>query len=95
MTTLVDRLGARWLGDGRTVFTVWAPNVAHVDVVLASDVLAMEPGARGYHRVVADDVRPGDTYWFRLHREDGSEAALRPVRGLRAEPRPGGQSDAR
>jgi maltooligosyltrehalose trehalohydrolase len=67
-----SQLGARWLGDGRTAFEVWAPDAPRVDVVLASGVLEMQRGDRGYHRIVVDDVRPGDTYRFRLHREDGT-----------------------
>jgi maltooligosyltrehalose trehalohydrolase len=67
-----SQLGARWLGDGRTAFEVWAPVAPRVDVVLASGALEMQCGDRGYHRIVVDDVRPGDTYRFRLHREDGT-----------------------
>jgi maltooligosyltrehalose trehalohydrolase len=67
-----SQLGARWLGDGRTAFEVWAPDAPRVDVVLASGAPEMQRGDRGYHRIVVDDVRPGDTYRFRLHREDGT-----------------------
>ena len=66
------RLGATWRGDGATAFEVWAPEAVAVEVVLEDRVLAMRPGSRGYHHLVADDVRPGDTYRYRLHREDGS-----------------------
>jgi maltooligosyltrehalose trehalohydrolase len=74
-----SRLGARWLGDGRTAFEVWAPAAARVELVLDATArrdeptrIEMERAPRGYHRVVAPDVRPGDTYRFRLHREDGT-----------------------
>jgi maltooligosyltrehalose trehalohydrolase len=67
-----SRLGARWLGDGRTAFEVWAPEATRVELVLDRAVLPMRSGPRGYHLLIADDVRPGDTYRYRLHREDGT-----------------------
>lgn len=78
-SSTTGQLGARWLGEGSTAFEVWAPEAPRVEVVLYATerrdetlVLEMERGARGYHRVVAPEVRPGDTYRFRVHREDGS-----------------------
>ncbi len=67
-----SQLGARWLGGGFTAFEVWAPEATRVELVLDGGVRTMQPGVRGYHRLLAEDVRPGDTYRYRLHREDGT-----------------------
>ncbi|HVE86588.1 MAG TPA: alpha-amylase family glycosyl hydrolase, partial [Myxococcales bacterium] len=71
-------LGARWLGDGRTRFRVWAPDRRAVDVALeardgARDGLRFLPLARaagGYFEGV-HPARPGDLYKLRL---DGGDA---------------------
>ena len=62
-------LGATFLGDGRCQFLVWAPLVEKVEVHLLSpsDRFFLLPEKnRGYHRGVAEDVRPGTLYTYRL-----------------------------
>ena len=63
---------------GRGVhFRIWAPDHEQLTLVLEDDgaggqgrELVMEPGAEGYHAVLAPDVRPGARYRFRT---EGSE----------------------
>ncbi len=64
-----ERLGARYLGDGRSRFVVWAPRAESVDLHIVAPqarVIPMERSSRGYHRIVADDVGPGALYVYRL-----------------------------
>jgi len=79
----VDRSGVRRrlpvgaeVVPGRGVhFRVWAPDDDRVRLVLEDDgaggagrELGMDPGAEGYHSVLAPDVHPGARYRFRLDR---------------------------
>ncbi len=61
-------LGACYLGNGRCQFLVWAPN-ADSRVLLqrdGKDALPMIPEARGYYRLLLDDVSPGTRYRYTL-----------------------------
>jgi maltooligosyltrehalose trehalohydrolase len=67
-----ERLGATYLGDGRTRFVVWAPAAEQVEVLLLSPEARphpMERGERGYFRAVLEDVEPGASYLYRLDGE--------------------------
>jgi maltooligosyltrehalose trehalohydrolase len=67
-------LGANLLPGRSCEFVVWAPLRQQVDVQLHQQgkrrSLPMERDALGYHRVVANNVSAGDTYFYRL---DGSQ----------------------
>lgn len=60
------RIGATHLGDGRTRFLVWAPDVDHVEVVLPDDEVPLEPTERGYQQGEAGACPPGTRYRYRL-----------------------------
>ncbi|MBI4545691.1 MAG: malto-oligosyltrehalose trehalohydrolase, partial [Gemmatimonadetes bacterium] len=62
-------LGAHYLGGGRSSFRVWAPASPRLEVVFTGPVervVPLEPGERGYHVAVVDDVAPGALYHYRL-----------------------------
>jgi maltooligosyltrehalose trehalohydrolase len=62
-------LGARYLGDGRCQFHVWAPfaqTVATRLVVPRERLVPMKRGERGYYEGIADSVEPGSLYLYRL-----------------------------
>lgn len=62
-------LGARYLGEGRTEFLVWAPRAAQVEVRLLAPgehLVALRGEERGYHRAVVEGVEPGRRYFHRL-----------------------------
>ncbi len=63
-------LGARYLGDDRCHFRVWAPRVESISLRLPGPperLLAMNRAPKGYHELVVEDVRPGTTYFYRLN----------------------------
>ena len=65
-------LGARYLGQSRCDFLVWAPTARTVDVrVIGPDarLIGLEPAGGGYFRGEAGGVEPGSRYFYRL---DGS-----------------------
>ncbi len=65
-------LGARYLGEGRTSFCVWAPNVRQLEVVLlgaAERSVSLKPRAHGYFEGIIEDVPPGTTYVLALDGE--------------------------
>ncbi|MFP4634466.1 MAG: malto-oligosyltrehalose trehalohydrolase [Nitriliruptoraceae bacterium] len=66
--------GAHHLGAAGTHFEVWAPRAAQVEVVLLDGhrTVALEACDEGYHRGTVADTAPGDTYHYRLHRDDHS-----------------------
>jgi maltooligosyltrehalose trehalohydrolase len=78
MNTLLDDyipVGPRKTGPDRFEFTVWAPLARTVELVLGESdrTLPMEPGSgrmAGYHRIEADNVRPGDRYAFRIDKRE-------------------------
>lgn len=62
-------LGARYLGDGRCRFLVWAPRHEQVDldvVAPAKRVVPMDPLPRGYFQAIVDNVLPGARYFYRF-----------------------------
>lgn len=62
-------LGAKYLGDGKCTFRVWAPFRDTVDVhfVEPSDrLIRLEKSTHGYHLGTIDKVGPGHRYFFRL-----------------------------
>lgn len=67
-------LGTTYLGGGRCDFTVWAPNVRHVEVTVLSPearVVSLLSRQRGYHQAVVEKIEPGTLYRYRLdgHKE--------------------------
>lgn len=75
MTQVWDlTLGATPLGDDIVRFVVWAPFAKTVSVRIVEDperVVPMEPGERGYHFAVVDELPAGSLYFYRL--DDGKE----------------------
>lgn len=64
-----DRLGATYLGQGRTRFLVFAPNARLLEARLVSPVkrvVTLEKLERGYYGAVLDGVEPGAAYMLRL-----------------------------
>lgn len=64
------RIGAHYLGDNRTEFTVWAPNLDAMTVQLVSPVakqLAMQRLDDGYWQTIADNTPPGTRYVYQLN----------------------------
>jgi maltooligosyltrehalose trehalohydrolase len=60
-------IGARYLGDGRCEFAVWAPLLNEVSVkVIApeSRLVAMAKDERGYWRATVEGVGPGARYFY-------------------------------
>ncbi|MFQ5816645.1 MAG: malto-oligosyltrehalose trehalohydrolase [Terriglobia bacterium] len=67
-------LGARYLGNGRCRFLVWAPRAETIEVRLVAPqerTVTMERQARGYHQAVLESAEPGSLYLYRLdgHKE--------------------------
>jgi maltooligosyltrehalose trehalohydrolase len=62
-------LGACYLGNGKCQFLVWAPCAGSPGVLLqcaGKDAVPMAAEARGYYRLLADDVAPGTRYRYVL-----------------------------
>lgn len=77
-------LGARYEGEGRCAFRVWAPRARAVALRLVRPVERVVPLAAvedGYHEAVVDGVEPGARYLYRL---DG--ALERPDPASRSQP---------
>jgi len=77
--TIESSLGAKYLGDSRCQFLVWAPLAERVDVHMVSPrerVLPLEKVAKGYHRGIVDDIAPGTHYLYQL---DGQKEFPDPV----------------
>ena len=66
-----NKIGATYLGHHAGRFRVWAPLTDRVGVhLLASDrVIPTEKTGRGYHETTAENVSPGDLYWFQLDKD--------------------------
>jgi maltooligosyltrehalose trehalohydrolase len=67
-------LGARYLGNGRCRFLVWAPHHERIDLHLvapADRIVPLEPLPRGYFTAIVDGVSPGAKYLYRF--ADGRE----------------------
>ena len=68
-----SRLGAKYLGDSRCQFVVWAPFTQKVEVHIMAPqerILPLDRDAQGYHRAIVEGVEPGSLYLYRL---DGEE----------------------
>lgn len=66
------RLGARYMGDGRCRFTVWAPDVSQVELKLLSpreESVPMRRDRLGYWRVTVEGLFPGARYSYLLDGE--------------------------
>ncbi|MEW6638391.1 MAG: malto-oligosyltrehalose trehalohydrolase [Actinomycetota bacterium] len=61
-------LGAEYLGDGRTSFSLWAPAARDVELVLEGDARRMERGEDGVFSLTAG-ARPGARYRYRIDGE--------------------------
>lgn len=62
-------LGARYLGEGRCQFRVWAPLSQKVAVRLEAPserIVTLEKDGQGYHYAIVQDVEPGSLYRYRL-----------------------------
>ncbi|MCT7985027.1 malto-oligosyltrehalose trehalohydrolase [Laspinema sp. A4] len=63
-------LGSNYLGNDRCEFTVWAPTLKEVAVVIAAEdknrAIAMERQAEGYWKATAEGITPGTRYFYRL-----------------------------
>jgi maltooligosyltrehalose trehalohydrolase len=69
-----DYIGARYVGGGRSQFSVWAPAADHVDVHIVSPherILSLVKEPDGYHRACVEGLAPGSLYLYRL--DDQSE----------------------
>ncbi|HYP29600.1 MAG TPA: malto-oligosyltrehalose trehalohydrolase [Blastocatellia bacterium] len=61
------KIGARYLGDGRCEFVVWAPLLDEVAVkIIAPEARTVEmvKGERGYWRAMVEGVGPGARYFY-------------------------------
>lgn len=66
------RLGARYMGDGRCRFAVWAPDVSQVELKLLSPRVESVPMRRdrlGYWRLTVEGLFPGACYRYLLDGE--------------------------
>ncbi|MCT7979117.1 malto-oligosyltrehalose trehalohydrolase [Laspinema olomoucense] len=63
-------LGSNYLGNDRCEFTVWAPTLKEVAVVISDGkeqrAIAMEQQAEGYWKATAEGITPGTRYFYRL-----------------------------
>ncbi|MCT7956197.1 malto-oligosyltrehalose trehalohydrolase [Laspinema palackyanum] len=63
-------LGSNYLGNDRCEFTVWAPTLKNVAVVIAGEdkqrAIAMEQQAEGYWKATAEGITPGTRYFYQL-----------------------------
>ncbi|KPK47013.1 MAG: malto-oligosyltrehalose trehalohydrolase [Dehalococcoidia bacterium SM23_28_2] len=78
-------MGASFLGNGLSLFVVWAPLAPKVDVHLLAPcerLVPMESEERGYHHAAVDGVEPGSLYLYRL-----DERRERPDPASRFQPR--------
>ena len=74
-------LGARFLGDGRCEFRVWAPDHERVELHIVAPRdrrVAMKKTDDGYHEAVVDDCPAGTRYVFALdHDKERPDPASR------------------
>ncbi|MEW6141646.1 MAG: malto-oligosyltrehalose trehalohydrolase [Chloroflexota bacterium] len=78
-------VGSFYLGRGRCRFRVWAPLAKRVELHLLSPedrLVALCKADNGYHEVVAEGVRPGARYLFRL---DGGKERPDPASRFQSE----------
>jgi maltooligosyltrehalose trehalohydrolase len=65
-------VGARYLGNTRCQFTVWAPLLEQVAVKIVSEpekVLPLQPIGEGYWQVIVEGIEPGTRYLYQLNGE--------------------------
>ncbi len=63
------RIGANYLKNDQCEFVVWAPFVKSISLKLilqSEKLIPMQKDESGYWRIVVDDVKPGDLYFYRL-----------------------------
>lgn len=63
------KIGSNYLGESRCEFTVWAPNYDEVAVQIVSPthrVISMQKDEWGYFKVLAEDIKPGTLYFYKL-----------------------------
>ncbi len=66
-------IGARYEGNGRCEFIVWAPQANEVAIRLVSPELRMIPMERdewGYWRAKAEEITPGTQYLYRINNDE-------------------------
>jgi maltooligosyltrehalose trehalohydrolase len=66
-------IGARYAGDGRCEFIVWAPQANDVAVRIVSPEIGMIPMKRdewGYWRAKAEGITPGSRYLYRIDNDE-------------------------
>ncbi|HBL19149.1 MAG TPA: malto-oligosyltrehalose trehalohydrolase [Elusimicrobia bacterium] len=66
---MTETVGARLLGSGRGLFSVWAPFARSVELRLVQPfekLIPMAPSEGGLFRATADNVAPGTRYFYRL-----------------------------
>lgn len=85
--TAASRLGATYLGEGRSRFVVWAPLAQRVEVHLLAPrerLLPLAPQRQGYFAGVLAGVEPGARYFYRLDggREFPDPASRRQPEGV-------------
>jgi maltooligosyltrehalose trehalohydrolase len=67
-TAREKQLGATYVPGAGVEFLVWAPNARSVRIHVdgKDKYIRMEPLERGYHHALAEDLRPGTLYRYRL-----------------------------
>jgi maltooligosyltrehalose trehalohydrolase len=68
--TQETRVGANQLPDGSWEFVLWAPLTRAVSLHLlrgSGELVAMEPLADGYHRVIVNHLEPRSEYFYQLN----------------------------
>jgi len=66
------KIGANYIGGDKCEFRVWAPflNTVQLNIISQnSEILPMEKDARGYWRLVAEEIKSGTKYFFELDGE--------------------------
>jgi len=58
--------GARFVGDGRARFRIWAPALDRLELMLGERAVPMRAAGEGWFEHVATGVQPGQPYAFRL-----------------------------
>lgn len=86
-----EYLGARWLGDGRWQFRLWAPNASNVVLALLRPAVhhVMQRAPDGYWTLQVDGIQPGRQYMYdlvtgdqTLHRLDPAGRSIADSHGL-------------
>ncbi len=81
------RNGARYLGEDKCEFVVWAPFKKHVrlkilsskDVSSKEEIIPMERDGRGYWKKVVENISPGTRYRYQLVDDKGEEERSDPA----------------